>query len=318
MPVTKPSKKKTESRRTLAGQGIPSAWMSPAAVGSVVPVDPMNAVYASATGIPWAAAAAARAEFIDSTMDRISGSMPRETLPLIPNCQRFDVRISAPAGLRSATIASTIDLAFAPLAALSWLSGLADRYVLAAFLNVVLVGHYVASFSIASRLPMLAGAPIADLLRPALFEAECRSDESRAKRMFTIWLAVQSTVVVLLVLFLAVFGNGLANLLLAEAYRQGAREIMILVAAGSGLLTIAQIVENRLLSLGFSRTLLGTKLAGATANILSAILLIPKFGILGAAASNAAGNATLLAATAWVAHRRFGKQPAWKVKAATR
>ncbi|HEX2677238.1 MAG TPA: polysaccharide biosynthesis C-terminal domain-containing protein, partial [Polyangiales bacterium] len=44
-----------------------------------------------------------------------------------------------------------------------------------------------------------------------------------------------------------------------------------------------QVGENRLLSKGQSRGLLGPSIAGAVANVLLNFMLIPRFGIAGAA-----------------------------------
>ena len=191
-------------------------------------------------------------------------------------------------------------LPFAPFAFLGWLSNLSDRYVLATFLGTAAVGQYVAAFAIGSRLPTLLGGLLADLFRPALFEAATRSNHARANQLFAIWLAALGAGVAVAVLTLIVFGDAIANILLAEDYRRNASEIMTWIATGYGFSVIAQVVENRLLSLSASRTLLWTKLAGAGATLSFSILLIPHHGVIGAAVASAAGQLLLLVATSWM------------------
>jgi len=188
---------------------------------------------------------------------------------------------------------------FAPFALLAWVSNQSDRYVLAADLSTTAVGQYVAAFGIASRLPSLVGGLLADLFKPALFEAENRSDFVRAKRLLAIWLATLAGATIVLILALFVFGDQVADLLLAKSYRPGAKEIMCWIAAGYGFTVLAQVLEVQILALGDSRVLLWTKLAGAVANLALAIAIVPIFGVIGAARANVAGQLFQFAVTFW-------------------
>jgi Na+-driven multidrug efflux pump len=57
---------------------------------------------------------------------------------------------------------------------------------------------------------------------------------------------------------------------------------MLWIAIGHVLFGITQVVENRLLSLGVSRSLVLPALSGALANVVASFLLIPGLGALGA------------------------------------
>ena len=87
-------------------------------------------------------------------------------------------------------------LPFASFAFLGWLSNQSDRYVLAADLSTTAVGQYVAAFGIASRLPSLVGGLLNDLFRPALFEAENRSDHRQAGRILFTWLGAKKPITI--------------------------------------------------------------------------------------------------------------------------
>lgn len=188
-------------------------------------------------------------------------------------------------------------LPFAALGLLGWLSNLSERYVLAATLDAAAVGQYVAAFSIASRPPTMVAGLLTDILRPEMFEAENRREGARARRAYFAWLAVQASAVALTSLAFLAFGTEIAALLLAESYRHGAPAIMGWIAIGYGFLAMAQAVENRVLSRAASRRLVLPKLAGAGANLALAIVLIPKFGVTGAAQANAFGQLLYLAGT---------------------
>ena len=181
-------------------------------------------------------------------------------------------------------------LPFLPFALLGWVSNLADRYVLAANLDVAAVGQYVAAFGIASRLPALLGGFMNDLFRPALFESESRGEGARADRLFVLWLSAVAVSIAVLVSLLYMVGDVVSLLLLAPSYRPGAKEIMCWVATGYGFITLAQVVENKILAAGRSGILMATKFAGAAANLMLAVILIPSGGAMGAAMANAAGQ----------------------------
>jgi O-antigen/teichoic acid export membrane protein len=87
----------------------------------------------------------------------------------------------------------------------------------------------------------------------------------------------------------------LANMLLADSYREGATEIMHWIATGYSALALAQIVENRVLSFGKSYALIWSKLLGDTSNICIAIVAIPAFGVKGATYASAIGLVLQLA-----------------------
>jgi O-antigen/teichoic acid export membrane protein len=189
-------------------------------------------------------------------------------------------------------------LPFLPFAILGFIYGQTDRFILAATLDTAAVGTYVAAFAIASRIPSVTGGIMTDIFRPILFEAETVGDFARGQKIFRVWVGVMAGVSLTVAAGVYVFGNILAQLLLAEPYRSGAREIMALVALGFGFNSIAQVLENRLLSFGASSVLIWTKLAGGIANVACALVFIPLLGGLGASLANALGHAGLLVAAA--------------------
>jgi O-antigen/teichoic acid export membrane protein len=179
--------------------------------------------------------------------------------------------------------AVTYGLPFAPLAVVSWVSNLADRYVLGIVLGAAAVGQYVAPLSIASRAMILASGALNDLFRPALFDAENRKQPARATRVFALWITVNAALGCVAVILIAAGGELIVNLLLGKGYRDHAVPIMVWIAAGYAVYGLTQVFETRLLSLGRSAQLLVPMAVGALANIALSILLVSRFGIIGAA-----------------------------------
>lgn len=123
--------------------------------------------------------------------------------------------------------------AFVPIALLVWLSNLGDRYVLAAFLGAGAAGQYLAAFSLASNGFLLANGVMSDLFRPMLFDAENTGAPALADRIFAVWLVIYAIICVVALAAIALFGGWIVKLLLAEAYRDGAVEVMLWVGKTS-------------------------------------------------------------------------------------
>jgi O-antigen/teichoic acid export membrane protein len=139
---------------------------------------------------------------------------------------------------------------FVPMAMLVWLSNLADRYVLAAFLGAGAAGQYLAAFSLASNGFLLANGAMGDLFRPMLFDAENTGEPGRAGRIFAAWLATYVSICVVGLVLITVFGGWIVRLLLAEAYRDGAVEVMLWVGLGYSMHGLTIAFENRIFSMG--------------------------------------------------------------------
>lgn len=192
---------------------------------------------------------------------------------------------------------------FAPMAALGWLANLGDRYTLAFLLGADATGRYVAPFSIASRGLNLISSALCDLFRPILFDAENRRDSRHAHRIFASWIlcSVSLSAAGVAVIYLA--GTLVARLLLAPGYRTGAVDIMLWVSLGYAVFGVTQVIENRVLSLGYSARLLLPMVLGAVANIAFSFVLIRRNGIVGAAQATCASFVLQsMATTAFLLH----------------
>ena len=192
---------------------------------------------------------------------------------------------------------------FVPMAVLTWLANLGDRYVLAALLGAAATGHYLAPFSIASQGFLLARSATTDLFRPRLFDAETAGNHDRAGRLFVAWLAIYIGISLFGLAAIAVVGKWIAWLILAEPYRAGAVGIMLWVGLGYSVSGLTSILENRMFSLGHSARILWPLTLGAVANVAFAYVLIPLNGIVGAAQSSCLSFTLQFVATAFVLQR---------------
>jgi O-antigen/teichoic acid export membrane protein len=197
----------------------------------------------------------------------------------------------------------------APVTLLGWLANLADRYVLAFLLGAGAAGQYLAPFAIASRGQALVSTALADLFRPMLFDAENRGDRLGAKRIFRTWLLANLAMSGAALCAIAVLGEFVVQLLLAEDYRAGAVEIMVWIGLAYAIYGSTQTLENRLLSLGNSARLLVPVAMGAAANIVLSVAMIRWNGVVGAAQATCASFAIQGAITAATLYRELRARP---------
>jgi len=156
---------------------------------------------------------------------------------------------------------------FLPMAGLTWLANMGDRYVLAALLGAGATGQYLAAFTIASTGFILANGAMGDLFRPKLFDAETTGAHRHANRIFAVWLAAYIGISLCGLAAIALLGRWIAWLLLAEPYRAHAVEIMLWVGFGYSLAGLVQVLTNRMFSLGRSTGLLLPVALGAFADV---------------------------------------------------
>jgi O-antigen/teichoic acid export membrane protein len=175
---------------------------------------------------------------------------------------------------------------FVPMAFLFWVANLADRYVLAGLVSAAAVGQYLAAFTIAGSGFGLTNGALTDLFRPMLFAAENAQDHDRASRVFLAWLASYLAISLCGLAAIVLIGQWIVDLVLAEAYRPGAVEIMLWIALGYSINGLTTAFENRMFSLGQSARVLWPLAAGAAGNIVLSLMLIPWHGIAGAAQAN--------------------------------
>ena len=191
---------------------------------------------------------------------------------------------------------------FAPIGILGWLANLSDRYVLGALAGAAAVGRYVAPFSIASRGMAMFGSALNDIFRPALFAATNAGDRVGARRIFAVWVAVRAAAAVAGVAGVAVAGPLIVRLLLASDYRAGAVPIMMWIAAAYGIQGVIQTLEIGLMARDRTRWLLGPLAVGGVLNLIFSLMLIPRYGAVGAAEATTASFVVQALATLLLLH----------------
>ena len=130
---------------------------------------------------------------------------------------------------------------------------------------------------------MMPQSALGGLLRPILFEAESNHSHRRAHQVFVAWLVSLVAIDAVICVLLWWSGAWLARLLLDVRYLDSPGPLMLWIGIGHTLFGAAQVMENRLFSFGDTRAALVPTVASAVTNLAATWLLIPPFGILGAA-----------------------------------
>ena len=187
-----------------------------------------------------------------------------------------------------------------------------DRFLIAAFMDAGAVGVYHAGYSLANRtldvifiwLGSAAGpAAIAALEfggRPALDKT------AREQSSFMLLIAIPAAV------GLALVARPLADLLVGEALRDGAAQVTPWIAASGLFAGVTTYYFHTAFTLAkATRLLLLAMTVPAVANIVLNLLLIPRFGLMGAVVATAISYALGLVASAVIGRRAIALPIPW-------
>lgn len=169
-----------------------------------------------------------------------------------------------------------------PLSLVFWISGQADRYMLATLAGLGQAGLYAAIYGLASRpFNMLrAGSELA--VRPVYYAHVSSGNRQSERRTFWLWLTAVAGAASLLAFLIGVFHSQIAAILLAKEYREHS-VLMIWIAAGYVFAVVSQIVERINYALHDTRGVAWVETASAALSIAVALPMIYFFGLNGAA-----------------------------------
>jgi O-antigen/teichoic acid export membrane protein len=190
-----------------------------------------------------------------------------KTLPKQPQLMRQIIRYAIP---------------LFPLALVTWISTLSDRYIIAGLLDYKAVGIYAAAYSIAFQPFLIAGGIVELTIRPVYFNAISNRDDTREATAIKSWLILTAMVSMFGIILIFFYHKWIADLLLGSDFRQ-ASVLMPWLSVGGGLFAIGQVLEKPFYGHMQTPYVLRTQLWGASASIAFCFLLISTIGIIGAA-----------------------------------
>ena len=131
-----------------------------------------------------------------------------------------------------------------------WLANTGDRYVVAAALGLPAAGIYVAAINIGARPAMMLGGMFEIYLRPQLYRAVVASDPETLARVRRRWLRDAIAVLAISFALLWMAEPWLLRLLLAPAFRDGARVLVLVGFIAYAVLAIGYLPQRINYALG--------------------------------------------------------------------
>lgn len=200
-------------------------------------------------------------------------------------------RLLRESGLRiSAVIVRQLVAFGAPLAVwnlASFTMHYSDRYFLRTYGTLDDVGLYALSYKLAMLLPLLVAGPFSDIWIPKSLEIE-RTEGAAAPQVLQSIVGYYNVLLVTVALGIALFAGDAIRLMTGPAFHPAAEPVPLLVLA-MVLFGYRAIGQLGALIRGRSDLIaIGTVIAALTALALN-FLLIPRMGIMGAAAATALG-----------------------------
>ena len=174
---------------------------------------------------------------------------------------------------------------------LNWILHESDRFMLGIFHDSHAVAIYAAAYGLASAPFLVVGGAVIQLITPLAFGASSRSGTALVSRSA---LSLMLIVCSLGVFLFWLVGDLVAQLALAESYREAALDLLIWIAIGYACLSVAMCFD--LAAYGSKRTRYVAAATGAAAatNVSLNLLLVPDHGAAGAAWATSAALAAYL------------------------
>lgn len=186
------------------------------------------------------------------------------------------------------------------LPVLGWLTGLADRYIVAGLLGLAEAGVYAAAYGLASRPLLLVGTVTEATLRQPLYEAVGSRDRRSARRILMAWLGLNFAIGTAIGAGLSLGAGTLSQWLLAESYRYAATALIPWIGAGYVALICAQALERVLYSRGQTGAVVVVQAVSAGLSVIGAAIGAYLGGLRGAAAAVPVYFFLQFVLTAWV------------------
>jgi O-antigen/teichoic acid export membrane protein len=199
------------------------------------------------------------------------------------------IRLLQQAGLRFSIVVARQLLAFgAPLAVwnlASFVMHYSDRYFLRSFGSLEDVGLYSLSYKLAMLLSLLVSGPFSEIWIPKSLEIE-RTEGADAPKLLCTIIGYYNIVLVTVALGIALFAGDVIRLATGSAFHAAAEPVPLLVIAFV-LFSYRAIGQLGALIRGRSDLIAVSTVVAASGAIVLNFLLIPRFGIFGAAGATA-------------------------------
>lgn len=185
-----------------------------------------------------------------------------------------------------------------------WVLTTFARYVLEHFRPLSEVGVYTINFSLWATPFLLLNGWLETLTRPIIFGRAAVLDQSGIKRAILQRLAVGMAAAVVGMAVFWIAGAWIARLFLGERYWAG-RTLMLVICAAQLLMVAGYSLTAAFLAMKKAHVVAVVTACGGATNLIACLILVPTFGMIGAAWSCLIGYLVWTAIFAMLAFREF-------------
>ena len=171
------------------------------------------------------------------------------------------------------------------LALWSWVNNYFDRYAIEYFLGFKDVGIYNANYGVGSKFFLMLGPIFLVLLTPLVYAKTKKEVKKNTIKNYGIYYFILGVPLLLIIYLLK---DIIGTLLLSVAYQDGFH-IIFWIALSFFIMTFTNLFETIFYSEQNTKVILLGNIISATINIILNILLIPTFGVMGAALATCIG-----------------------------
>ena len=193
-----------------------------------------------------------------------------------------------------------------PVALLTWFNSFADRYFIGQFHDQTAVGLYGRAFQMVTLLSVFTTAFLASY--PAFAYSNAR-DESKRPQYAVIFDALAGLLAVLAV-FITLFAKEILQVMTAPAFHDAYRAVGLL-AFGHVFYTLGNVMSYGITIQKNARLYLLVNGSAAVCNVALNLLLVPRFGFVGAAATTCAAQLLAMLLGRPVAEKLFRCNYRW-------
>jgi len=191
-----------------------------------------------------------------------------------------------------------------------WVLSVGDRYLIAHWMTAGDVGRYAATYGLISTPMSMLATVTSRFLSPLYYRAAARDDVAHRRSMRTRTALGSLAIGAAATVGIAVGGDLVAALLLAEEYRAGVRPLLLWLTVGHGLLVVSFVYETDAFASKSTAVLTVAQGLAATIKVLASAMLIPRVGLLGAALGTCIAYAAYLAVLVLLIERRAARSTA--------
>tara|TARA_R110002051_G_scaffold78899_1_gene142532 strand:- start:8324 stop:9556 length:1233 start_codon:yes stop_codon:yes gene_type:complete len=171
------------------------------------------------------------------------------------------------------------------LALWSWVNNYFDRYAIEYFLSMKEVGIYNASYAVGSKFFLMLGPIFIILLTPMVYTQTKKEIKKNTINRYGFYYLICGLPLLIIIYLIK---DNIGNLLLSEAYRDGFY-IIFWIALSFFIITISNLYESIFYVEQNTKVIMFGNIIAAVINIILNILLIPFYGVMGAALATCAG-----------------------------